>query len=1256
MRRRQHARTLAALSLAALLLAGFAPASRAQGGAAQSFTSGDLSFSYPAGWAVTEEGSDENAQTFVIKRAGLDADIRLIVARGSVLSQGVDPRVLINAARSGIVAPRIEQLVAAAAASGQQAVRSAARADFGGASADGERLLFSLNNVPMTAEFYALLVGGRLAIVSFISAGEGTRQQSAAAWDMLRRTLAVGGVPVAKATPPPLDPSVAALDRAMPLLNESLEVTERVVKLRAEGRYAEALPLAERGLALAEKIDALGLPPEGGGRMTPGALNLLGELHYAAGHYDRAEPLLRRSLELTEKAKGAEDPALAAPLNNLATLYLDTGEHARAEPLFTRAVRIAEKSRGPEHPITATALNNLAQFYDTTNDFARAEELMLRVLAIREKALGPDHPEVAVSLSNLGTLYDQLGDPVRAEQLMRRALRIVEKGRGPDHPETATVLNNLGFIFRNAGDFQLSEQHYVRALAINEKALGPDHPALASNVDNLAQLYSQRGEYARAEGLFKRALAIRERAFGADNTEVAESLGNLALLYQEQGDLQQAETLLVRAREIFERKLGAEHLQVATALDNLGALYHTMRQPERAEPLMARALAIREKLFGAESAEAAVSYNNLGGAALRRGDAARAESLYLRALRIYERVHGEGHPTVSTLLSNLSTTYLARGDLSRAVSTQARGLDIGERQLAHVLATGSEEQKRLYAARLREEFDYTMSLHAASAPADQAALRLALTTLLRRKGRVLDAMSDQIGALRRRLKPEDRALLERLSAKRAELAALVLKGPGKSPPSEYQARLAALAAEADRLEGEVGARSMEYRAQSQPVTFEAVQRALPAGTALVEFAVYRPYNQKSRSRAENFGAPRYSAYVLPQAGAPVWVELGEAAPIDRAVAAWRAALADPRRADVRALARDVDERVMRPVRRLLGAEAKQLLLSPDGALNLIPFGALTDEQDRYLIETYSLTYLTSGRDLLRLQIKPEGQQPPVVVADPVFDAGGAPPAQRAPVDAAAQRGSGAAGRRSLDFASAQFSRLPGTAGEARAIGLILPGVRLLTEAQATEATLKQLSRPSVLHVATHGFFLADQKRAEGGARAANPSPPRRGENPLLRSGIALAGANALSGGAGEDGILTAYEAAGLDLWGTKLVVLSACETGVGEVQNGDGVYGLRRALVLAGSEAQVMSLWQVSDEATRDLMVEYYRRLQAGEGRSEALRRVQIGMLTGTRRDEAGAAQRGLAGAPGGKTQTANRSHPFYWAAFIQSGDWRPMR
>jgi CHAT domain-containing protein len=356
------------------------------------------------------------------------------------------------------------------------------------------------------------------------------------------------------------------------------------------------------------------------------------------------------------------------------------------------------------------------------------------------------------------------------------------------------------------------------------------------------------------------------------------------------------------------------------------------------------------------------------------------------------------------------------------------------------------------------------------------------------------------------------------------------------------------------------------------------------------------------------------------------VDLGEAAAIDRSITALRQALCDPKRTDVKQRARAVDELVMRPVRALLG-KTRRALLSPDGSLNLIPFAALVDEQNQYLITRYSFSYLTSGRDLLRLRIARENRNDPLIVADPAFGE-----IEEAP--AAADRDVGLA-----DLSQLRLRRLPGTASEAQALKALLPRATALTDEQATEAALKQVSSPSILHIATHGFFLKDAEATPENSRdiglpgegAMSSAAASRIENPLLRSGLVLAGANNRRSGE-EDGVLTALEVAGLDLWGTKLVVLSACNTGVGEVKNGEGVYGLRRALALAGAESQVMSLWSVSDRGTRDLMVSYYRALRRGEGRGEALRQVQLHML-----------------------ESKDRRHPYYWAGFIQSGEWKSL-
>jgi CHAT domain-containing protein len=332
-------------------------------------------------------------------------------------------------------------------------------------------------------------------------------------------------------------------------------------------------------------------------------------------------------------------------------------------------------------------------------------------------------------------------------------------------------------------------------------------------------------------------------------------------------------------------------------------------------------------------------------------------------------------------------------------------------------------------------------------------------------------------------------------------------------------------------------------------------------------------------------------------------------------------------------------------------------------LNLIPFAALTDENGKYLVENYSIDYLTSGRDLLRLQVEQDSRSAPVIVANPIYDLSGI--TQRTTLGQDRIDKDKTPTRRSLDFTLQTYAPLSGTAEEAKALARLLPeGTMTLLQEQATEANLKQVNGPLVLHIATHGFFLPDQPAVESLSKSSLPGSPDAlniarqqvlRENPLLRSGLILAGVKQGQRGAGEDGVLTALEVAGLDLRGTKLVVLSACQTGLGEVKNGSGVYGLRRALILAGSQTQVISLWKVSDAGTRDLMTAYYTRLQNGEQRGEALRKVQLMMLTGQLEPTGSSGKRETTDTTG-RIVSKDYRHPFYWAAFIQSGDWRSLR
>lgn len=1085
--------------------------------------------------------------------------------------------------------------------------------------------------------------------------------------------LLPGAVARAQSAPQQLTPEQSKA------LGEMLELMQQSDKLRDGGQLDAAIDAMTRALATGEKAF-------GEGHFSVAlSLDKIAMLRMTKGDLAGAETVFLRALSIREKLDGAEHPNVASTLSALGTNYLKRENFAAAETAYRRVLAIREKSLGAEHPDVASALYSLASVYSRRGDYTRAEPLLKRALAIQEK-VEPDSFFVALTLNNLAYLYLETGNYEQSESLFKRSLALHEKMFGTEHAYVGTPLNSLAVLYRTKGDYLRAEPMLKRALAIQEKTVGAEHPDTAIALTSLAVLYSERGDNERALPLLQRALAIREKAEGAESSTVAATLSSIAHIYNLKGDNKQAVELYQRALAIVEKTLGTDSPLYANVLSNLAVAYSDERDFARAEPLIKKALAVREKSLGAEHPDLAISLSNLAYVYFAQNEFEREEPLYRRALAITEKAYGAEHPNVGTYLANLATVYWGRGDTRQTLDLLTRTANLRERNLALILTTGSEEQKRRYMATLQDETDATVSFHARTAPADRGALELALTTILRRKGRVLDAMTDQIGALRRRLNPQDRALLDQLSASRSALARLQLKASGTAgaaDAAERAAERARLDAEVERLEGEVSARSAEFRTlEARPVTLDAVRAVVPAGAALVEMVLYRPYEPKTLGKSR-FGAPRYVAYVLTrESSAPLWVELGEAATIERDIAAWRRALTNSASLDVRERGRALDETLMRPVRKLLGTTHRHLLLSPDGALNLIPFGALVDEQNKYLLESYSITYLTSGRDLLRLQLRGESRQSPVVVANPQFGGASAEAAQGSATPRAngssrepsggspvAAMATTAESRRSSDMSNVNFKPLPGTKGEAAALGALLPGVLVLTEARATEAAVKALRAPGILHIATHGFFLPDQKQEDSiaqsarglglGGDPATAAIAARGENPLLRSGLALAGANERGGtgaaaAAGEDGVLTAYEAAGLDLWGTRLVVLSACETGVGEVQNGDGVYGLRRALVLAGSESQVMTLWQVSDDATRELMIEYYRRLQAGAARGEALRAVQLAMLSGAQK-ATGGQQRGLGGDQPGTRRAANWSHPFYWAAFIQSGAWEGM-
>lgn len=893
--------------------------------------------------------------------------------------------------------------------------------------------------------------------------------------------------------------------------------------------------------------------------------------------YEEALPAARQLVNEAERSLGPNHRYVAAALVNLGAVYECLGQSGEVLPLYERALAIAESAGDPE--ITAGALLRFGRMALEASriygDFQNARGMLQRALNIAEGIFQPDDPRLIAVMRALAEAEYEGGDYPRAVQLRTTIVQRLRQSFGSNHPDVADELNWVGTVYSSLGDIPSAEAAFQEALPIAQQDSMNEPALLATVLDNLAAMRFYRDDFSGAAELTRRALAIY-RTGSTHPQDLAKAIQNLALATEELGDHAQADSLLAEALRVQQDFLGPDH-------------------PDLAFPLLNTARVLR-----------------------RRKEYHPALTYAQQAASILERALGPQHPRLTGALQTVAGLQLYTHQVADALETAARANEIEEFNLNLVLATGSEAQKRLYVQDLALPTDFVV-MHLDFAPEEPRAVHLALTSLLRRKGRVLDSVRDQMEALRARATTAERELMDQWANLRSTLAELIYAGPNQAGGrSLWRSALDSVGVALASTEAELAARSTSFIREFRSVTLEQVQAAIPPDAVLVELVLYRTF---MRTSPDGEPMDRYAAYLLSPQGMS-YVDLGDAAAVDSAIRRFGTALQNPESTDVRAAGRELDELVMHPIR-AQASHAKQFILSPDDRLNEIPFAALVDENGRYLAEEYAITYVTSGRDLL---IPPSGtvSGPPLLVGDPLYEeiASAQDPAQAARTTL---RATEAGNPDQLSWVP-----LPGTAEEVDVIASILPRARKATEDSASETLVKRTASPWILHMATHGFFLGtleDSAAANAGEEYA-PAP----ETILLQAGLALAGANRREGGGGEDGILTAFEVASLDLAGTELVVLSACQTGVGTLQPDEGVYGLRRALVIAGARSQVMTLWKVEDTATRDFMVEYYGRLLQGEARGEALRHVQLEF-----------------------SSNPDRAHPFYWAAFIPIGDWRPL-
>jgi tetratricopeptide (TPR) repeat protein/CHAT domain-containing protein len=997
----------------------------------------------------------------------------------------------------------------------------------------------------------------------------------------------------------------SAFAKAEPLYLRALAITEKVLGpdhpdttqnlnnlaglYENQSAFAKAEPLYVRVLAIREKVLGPDHPD------TAQSLNNLAGLYENQSAFAKAEPLYLRALAITEKVLGPDHPDTAQSLINLAVMYRNQSAYSKAEPLFQRSLQIREKVLGHDHPDTATSLKNLGLLYADQGAYGKAESLFQRSLAILEKALGPDHRSTATDLNNLATLYYRQGVYTKAEPLFQRSLAILEKVLGHDHPDTATSLNNLALFYENQGNYDKAEVLFQRSLAISEKVQGHDHRSTATKLNNLSTLYYNQGAYTKAEPLYHRSLAILEKVLGPDHPDTATILNNLAFLYYSQGAYAKAEPHYLRAFSINEKALGPNHSSTATSLNNLAGLYYSQGAYTKAEPLYLRALTINEKALGPDHPDTATSLNNLAFLYDSQGAYTKAEPLYQRSLAIFEKVLGPYHRSTSSSLNNLARVYTNQGAYTKAETLLVRAirgeLVFLQREVPLLPEIQRQAQIQAVGNAWEAAFGY------ASRSANGASL--ALFTRLNRQGLLQEI--EQRQALLAQAPGRPQELRQQIAGLTSRLADLNLSTPQRLALQQQHGDLE------QQLYRLLPALKLPLVEPSE------VAHALPADGVLVEFQRYRPFDGR-QPPDKRWGKPRYLALLLFPDGRIERHELGLATAIDpliqNALEISEAGERSPHELWIQ-----VRDKVFPPALLSQLKDRRQWFVSPDGELNRIPFAALPTppqlgkgQGQRWLAEAVRLRLLTSGRDLLQRPSTAASQSDrALVIANPDFGAPGTP-----------------------------WAPLPATAKEGRQIAAQLKAA-LLEGTQATAPALQQVRGPRVLHVASHGFFSGPQSPNRspspsgllGTRSAAFAGPPAHKGDPLLNSGIVLAGANrhaqpAQSASAqapaatadGDDGYLTAKEVARMQLEGTELVVLSACETASGTIQSGEGVYGLQRALKVAGASSTLLSLWKVDDDATAFFMERYYTLLKQGKGRQEALVQVQEEFRSNPQRKE----------------------------------------
>ncbi len=893
-------------------------------------------------------------------------------------------------------------------------------------------------------------------------------------------------------------------------------------------------------------------------------------------------------------------------------------DYAQALELIKQAKIQAKKEFGTQHENTATTYFVLGALYRVQGDYSHALNEHQKALKIRLKLFEKNHPEVAQSHNNLGIVYARQGNYRRAIEEHQEALEIRRALYGENHLEVAESYGNLGLVYDAQGDYPRALKTYQQALKIRTATLDKNDFRIALGHNNLGVVYVNLGNYAKALEEHQKALNIRLVAYNQDHPEVADSYHNLGTVYSYQGKHDRSLQEYQKALDIFLATYGEMHPDVAQTLINMGLAYHRLDKPKQALEFYKKALEIKLAIYPENHPQIASAYGHLGSVYYYQSDYDQALANHQKALDIRSRIFDENHPELGESYYGIGTIHSYQKNYSKAYQFYQKAFRNQLFQINQNFRVLSEREKALFFKKLSTNFevyaDFLSKAYSEIPELTSWIYNLRLAT----KG-ILFQSSQKV---RRRIIGSGDSLLiakfQEWQYWREQLAnAYTLTNEEKQQKGIDQSGLENTV---NKIEQELSKVSQIFAQNSDTTryTWRDIQQQLQPKEAAVEIIRVAHY-EKTRTDSILYLALIIRPETQEQ---PELVILPHGNELEG-----KYLYSYLNRIQAQTTDQMSYQHYWQAIAQKLGGIEK-IYLSGDGVYHQISLNTLQNPlTKKYLLEEVQIQRISSTKDLVTNPVLPSSSPSALLMGRPTYDLE-VVKHQKVIQTYQSQRSTEASGFNAVqEIAETKLADLPNTEVEVLQIHQQLQAQSWLLDTylqeNALEEVLKRARSPRLLHIATHGFFFenSDQRL-----------PEKTALNPMLRSGLLLAGVRTYAQKREayeqevEDGLLTAYEAAHLNLDSTELVVLSACETGKGKLQHGEGVYGLQRGFQQAGAQSVLMSLWKVDDEATQKLMNSFYQHW-IGEGRSkrEAFQTAQLEMK-------------------------AEYKYPYYWGAFVMVG------